>query len=166
MMCWTWPTGAASSPSSRLPLTLLGCCCPLGPGLWSLLSIPWWSCSTPLRLPTQPGLSWSRSPACSMSVTPAEALAGLLPVVISSGRPALVRRPTARLLPALAGVTADPVWLVRDDEAPGYERDRWELATYPLAEAEGYAEAHWTSHKPYAPGGFLGAFTAREWACR
>jgi hypothetical protein len=101
-----------------------------------------------------------------MSVTPRSDLAGVLPVVISGGRPALAQRSTARLLPALAGVTADPVWLVRDDQAAEYERDRWELAVYPLAAAEEYAAAHWTAPEPYRPGAFLGAFTGREWACR
>jgi hypothetical protein len=101
-----------------------------------------------------------------MSVTPARWLAGVLPVVISGGRPALADRPTRRLLAALEGVTADPVWLVRDDRAAGYERDRWEVVGYPLAEAEPYAAAHWIGPDPFAPGAFLGCFTEREWACR
>jgi hypothetical protein len=101
-----------------------------------------------------------------MSVTPADKLAGLLPVVVSGGRPKLVDRPTRRHLPALAGVTAAPVWLVRDDEAPGYERDHHELVTFPRAEAEAYAAARWTATEPWAPGMATGVFPAREWACR
>lgn len=87
-------------------------------------------------------------------------------MVISGGRPALTERKTARLLPALRGVTADPVWLVRDDRAPEYERDEWELATFPREAAEVYAAQHWTALEPYRPGAFLGGFTEREWACR
>ena len=100
-----------------------------------------------------------------MSVTPADKLAGLLPVVISGGRPKLAQRPTARLLPALDGLTAPPVWLVREDEASSYERDGHEVASYPRAFAEAYAQGHWTGAAPYQPGGFLGAFCGREAAC-
>lgn len=99
-----------------------------------------------------------------MSVTPSDRLAGLLPVVITGGRPRLADRPTARLLPALRGVTADPVWLACDDDAPGYERDGFELATYSRAWAEDYAAAHWTAVEPYRRGRFLGAFPGREQA--
>jgi hypothetical protein len=101
-----------------------------------------------------------------MSVTPAPDLAGVLPVVISGGRPLLSQRCTTRLLPALKGVTADPVWMVREDRAPEYERDQFEVATFGRAEAEEYAARHWIGHEPFAPGAFLGGFTEREWACR
>jgi len=101
-----------------------------------------------------------------MSVTPAEALRGLLPVVISGGRPLASHRPTTRLLPALAGVTADPVWLVRDDQLAGYEREPWEVCTYPEDEARAYARDHWTGHQPYQPGCWIGVSPGREWACR
>jgi hypothetical protein len=101
-----------------------------------------------------------------MSVTPASDLAGVLPVVISGGRPALDERRTARFLPALQGVTADPVWVVRDDQAAGYEPDGREIVTYPLADAEAYAATHWTAPERFRPGAFLGAFAGREWACR
>ena len=101
-----------------------------------------------------------------MSVTRPDLLAGVLPVVISGGRPALAPRLTSRLLAPLAGVTADPVWLVRDDRAASYERDRWEVVAYPRAEAEEFARGHWMGPGPYEPGAFLGCFTEREWACR
>lgn len=101
-----------------------------------------------------------------MSVTPPDLLRGVLPVVISGGRPQLRDRQTRRLLAPLEGVTADPVWCVRDDRAAGYERDRWEVVPYPRAEAEDYAAAHWMGPGPYEPGAFLGCFTEREWACR
>jgi hypothetical protein len=101
-----------------------------------------------------------------MSVTHADKLAGVLPVVISGGRPALKDRPTARLLGQLRGVTRPPVWLVRDDRAAAYERDQHQLLTFGRDWAEDWAAAHWTSHEPYQPGAFLGAFTEREAACQ
>lgn len=101
-----------------------------------------------------------------MSVTPGERLAGILPVVISGGRPRLRDRTTAALLHDLHGVTRDPVWLVRDDRAGEYERDGHETVTFPRDAAEQYAAAHWIGHEPYRPGAFLGCFTEREWACR
>jgi hypothetical protein len=101
-----------------------------------------------------------------MSVTPDAALRGVLPVVISGGRPRLPQRPTWRLLRDLHGVTADPVWVVREDRAPDYEPDGHEIVTYSKADCEAFAEAHWMGHVPYAPGAFLGCFTEREWACR
>lgn len=100
-----------------------------------------------------------------MSVTPASDLAKILPVVISGGRPTLRQRPTAKFLPALHGVTADPVWLVLNDQAGEYEQDGHELVTYPRAWAEEYAASHWAGVDPLAPGGFLGSFTTREAAC-
>lgn len=101
-----------------------------------------------------------------MSVTPTADLAGILPVVISGGRPALGLRCTTRLLPGLHGITADPVWLVREDRAPAYERDGHEVVTFGVEEAEAWAESHWFAPEPYRRGGFLGGFTEREWACR
>lgn len=102
----------------------------------------------------------------SATVTSTDALAGVLPCVISGGRPTLDERRTGRWLGALHGVTRDPVWIVRDDEAGGYEDDGHELVTYPRAWAEEYAAAHWTDIRPYQSGGFLGAFPGREWAGR
>jgi hypothetical protein len=101
-----------------------------------------------------------------MSVTPADSLAGILPVVISGNRPLLSHRSTSRLLAPLRGVTADPVWLVRDDRAAEYQRDGYEVATFPRDEAEAFAAEHWIGPDAYEPGGFLGCFTEREWACR
>lgn len=101
-----------------------------------------------------------------MSVTPAHKLADVLPVVISGNRPLLSHRCTSRLLAPLRGVTRDPVWLVREGNADAYERDGHELVIYPLDEAEAFAREHWIGPQPYAPGGFLGCFTEREWACR
>lgn len=101
-----------------------------------------------------------------MSVTQADLLAGVLPVVISGGRPALKQRPVSKLLPGLHGVTSDPVWVVIDEQAAGYERDGHEIVTYTRAWAEKYAAAHWTALTPPEPGGFMGAFPGREWACR
>jgi len=100
-----------------------------------------------------------------LSVTPAAELAGILPVVISGGRPRLADRPTAKYLPALAGVTMPPVWMVRDDQAPGYESDGHQIVTYSPAWADGYARDHWTAVRPWAPGAFHGAFPGREQAC-
>ncbi|HEX4399664.1 MAG TPA: hypothetical protein VH136_18640 [Trebonia sp.] len=102
----------------------------------------------------------------SATVTSTEALAGILPCVVSGGRPSLDERRTARWLSALHGVTADPVWVVRDDEAGAYEDDGHEIAAYPRAWAETWAREHWTDVKPYEEGGFLGAFPGREWAAR
>lgn len=99
-------------------------------------------------------------------VTPRPDLAGILPVVISGNRPLLGHRATHRLLAPLRGVTADPVWLIRDEFADLYERDGHEIVTYSRADAEEYAARNWIGPDPYAPGGFLGCFTEREWACR
>ncbi len=51
----------------------------------------------------------------SATVTSTDALAGVLPCVISGGRPTLDERRTGRWLGALHGVTRDPVLIVRDD---------------------------------------------------
>jgi hypothetical protein len=101
-----------------------------------------------------------------MSVTPSASLAGVLPVVISGNRPLLSHRCTSRLLAPLRGVTADPVWLVREDRAASYQRDGHEIVTFPVEEAEAFAAAHWLGPGAYQHGGFLGCFTEREWACR
>jgi len=101
-----------------------------------------------------------------MSLTPADKLTGVLPVVISGGRPQLRQRTTARFLSDLHGITADPVWVVMDKDAVSYEGDGHEIATYPRGWAEEYAAAHWTALRPPEPGGFLGAFPGREYACR
>jgi TET-Associated Glycosyltransferase len=70
------------------------------------------------------------------------------------------------MLTALHELTADPVWIVRDDQAAEYEPDGHEIITYPLDWAAEYAAGHWTALEPYQPGAFLGAFPGREWACR
>jgi hypothetical protein len=101
-----------------------------------------------------------------MSVTPDSLLAGVLPCVISGGRPALKDRPTAKLLAGLHGVTADPVWVVQDDRARGYDRDGHEIVTFTRDWAQDWAAGHWTAAARYQPGDFLGSFTSREWACR
>jgi post-segregation antitoxin (ccd killing protein) len=102
-----------------------------------------------------------------MSVTPSADLAGVLPVVVSGGRPRLADRVTRRHLASLHGITADPIWFVREDHAREYESDAHEIVTYGVAEAEDYARTHWLSpDPPFRPGGFLGAFAGRELACR
>jgi hypothetical protein len=99
-----------------------------------------------------------------MFVSSAE-LKGLLPAVISGGRPALASRKTAKWLASLDGATADPVWVVRSDQAAAYERDGHEIVPYGLDWAIGYASGHWTHTEP-PEGTFLGAFPGREAACR
>ena len=53
-----------------------------------------------------------------------------------------------------------------DKHATDYEEDGHEIAAYSRAWAEDYAASHWTALKPPEPGGFLGAFAGREYACR
>ena len=77
-------------------------------------------------------------------------LKNLLPAVISGGRPELKSRPTYKLLNTLDGKTADPVWIVREDQAGKYERDSHEIVTYSLDWARKYAQSHWTH-----PGGLI-----------
>lgn len=102
-----------------------------------------------------------------MSVTPAEKLSGLLPAIVTGGRPSIFERLTARLLAPLHGVTADPVWIVRDDQAGDYQPDGHEIITYPRDWAREWAAAHWTDVKPMPEdGSFLGAFPGREHAAR
>lgn len=101
-------------------------------------------------------------------ITPAEKLHGILPVVISGGRPALKQRPTSLMLPSLKGVTADPVWVVNTEDGAQYESDSFEVNVYSRDWAEDYASRHWTGMEPLVKGSgaFLGAFAGREWACR
>jgi len=87
-------------------------------------------------------------------------------VVISGGRPAIRERPVHKFLHSLHNATADPVWVVRDDDAAGYEPDGHEIVTYSRDWAEEYAAGHWCHVQPMQPGGFLGAFPGREAACR
>lgn len=99
--------------------------------------------------------------------TTAEQRAGLLVAVITGGRPLLKQRPTARLLPALtAAGFPPPVWVLSERDAPGYEQDEHEQVIYPAGWAHEYARDHWMLPEPPEPGGFLGAFPGREWACR
>jgi hypothetical protein len=100
-------------------------------------------------------------------VTSAEQRGGILVAVISGGRPELRQRPTADYLSALRGAgVSDVIWSVSELDAPGYEPDAHGLSVYPRDWAEDYATAHWMQPTPPTPGGFLGAFPGREWACR
>jgi hypothetical protein len=101
-----------------------------------------------------------------MSVTPTEVLAGVLPAVISGGRPSIWERETGKRLHQLHGVTADPVWVVRDDQAPLYQPDGHEIVTYGRRWAEGWAKTHWTDVRPWRRSSFIGAFPGREFACQ
>jgi hypothetical protein len=100
-------------------------------------------------------------------VTTSEQRGGILVAVVSGGRPQLRQRPTAALLPALAPAgVSDVVWAVSEPDAAGYEPDAHGLSVYPRSWAEEYAAAHWMHPTLPVPGGFLGAFPGREWACR
>ena len=101
-----------------------------------------------------------------MFVTKSEDRAGILVAVISGGRPELKQRPTHKFLPALhaAGVN-DVVWVVSDRDAPRYEDDGHPLVVYSREWAEEYAAGHWLLPGQPVPGGFLGAFPGREYAC-
>jgi len=99
-------------------------------------------------------------------VTTAEERAGVLVAVITGGRPELRARPTRHYLPQVRDHAADAVWCVSDADAPGYEQDAHPHLVYPRAWAEEYAATHWMQPTPPQPGGFLGAFPGREWACR
>jgi hypothetical protein len=102
-----------------------------------------------------------------MFVTKSEDRAGILVAVISGGRPELKQRPTHKFLPRLhaAGVK-DIVWVVSDRDALRYESDGHQIVTYSRQWAEEYAASHWLLPGQPVPGGFLGAFPGREWACR
>ena len=101
-------------------------------------------------------------------ITPAEKLKGILPVIISGGRPRLRSRQTALMLPDLEGITSPPVWIVSSLDAGGYESDGHEISVYDRDWAEDYAAEHWMGMEPLvkSSGAFLGAFPGREWACR
>lgn len=101
-----------------------------------------------------------------MYATTSSELAGVLVTVITGGRPTLRERQTARFLPALraAGV-ADVLWCAREDHADGYERDDFDLLTYPKGWARSYAETHWTD--PSIPiVDWFGPAPGREWGAR
>lgn len=99
-------------------------------------------------------------------LTGPEHRSGLLVAVITGGRPNIDQRPTAELLKHLKDFGAsDIVWVVSDQDAPGYESDGHNLAIYSREWAYGYAKAHWMLAEPPAVDGFLGAFPGREWAC-
>jgi len=101
-----------------------------------------------------------------MSLIRGSDLKGILPCVISGGRPTLKQRHTHKLLEALHGVTADPVWIVDDKESATYEPDGHEIVTYSHDWAFEYASTHWTGINPPDYNGFLGCCTGRETACR
>jgi hypothetical protein len=102
-----------------------------------------------------------------MFVTTSEQRGGILVAVITGGRPELRHRPTTGYLPELrAAAVADVVWVLTDTDAARYEPDPQPLSVYPRAWAEEYATTHWMHPDPPTPGGFLGAFPGREWACR
>jgi hypothetical protein len=100
-------------------------------------------------------------------LTPLTQRAGILVAVISGGRPELKQRPTHKFLPRLhdAGVH-DIVWVVSDRDAPRYEQDGHQMVVYSREWAESYAATHWLLPGQPEPGGFLGAFPGREYACR
>jgi hypothetical protein len=91
---------------------------------------------------------------------------GILAAVITGGRPKLTQRPTRHLLAALKeyGVS-DVVWVMREADLPLYERDKFPIVTYTDEWAYEYAVQHWMHLDRPEPGGFLGAFPGREWAC-
>jgi hypothetical protein len=101
-----------------------------------------------------------------MSVLNTKSLKGLLPVVISGGRPKLAQRQTCKFLPSFEGVTAAPVWIVRESEANDYEDDGHEIVSVPEDWAYEYASSHWMEPDPPEKGGFYGAFVSREYACK
>jgi hypothetical protein len=101
-----------------------------------------------------------------MYATTSSERAGVLVTVITGGRPRLRDRKTAQFLPSLvdAGV-ADVVWAVREDHAESYERDDYDLLTYPKDWSREYAEAHWTDQSiPISD--WHGPGPGREWAAR
>lgn len=102
-----------------------------------------------------------------MYVTSAEQRAGIFVAVITGGRPTLNQRPVAHLLPALADAGVHSIgWVMSDQHAPEYETDAFEQVIYTRDWAEEYAATHWMLPTRPEPGGFLGAFPGREWACR
>jgi hypothetical protein len=95
-------------------------------------------------------------------------VSGVLFAIVSGGRPALESRPTAGLLPSLLATGCPVQWVVRADQAAGYETTPGApINAYPVEWADRYARAHWRHPRyPFTPGGFHGAFTGREWAMR
>lgn len=91
----------------------------------------------------------------------------LLIAIITGGRPLLSDRPTRRLFESLS-ILGDIEYVVREDQALGYEDDPGvSLNTYSVAWADRYARTHWRHPRAVCePGGFHGAFTGREWAMR
>lgn len=102
----------------------------------------------------------------NLFVTSPAQRAGLMVAIISGGRPKLKQRPTAAFVRGLrdAGF-GEVVWIVSDRDAPGYERDGCEIATYTHEWAYRYAAGHWMRVERPDPDGFYGAFPGREWAC-
>jgi hypothetical protein len=91
----------------------------------------------------------------------------LLIAVITGGRPLLSDRPSRRLFSSLSTL-GDIEYVVREDQASGYEPDPLApLNIYPVSWADQYACTHWRHPRAtFQPGGFHGAFTGREWAMR
>lgn len=91
----------------------------------------------------------------------------LLIAVITGGRPLLSDRPSRRLFSSLSSL-GDIEYVVREDQASGYEPDPLApLNVYPVSWADQYARTHWRHPRAtFQPGGFHGAFTGREWAMR
>lgn len=86
--------------------------------------------------------------------------------VISGGRPLLAQKPTHKFLQGLhdAGYT-DIEYVVRADQAEGYETGDYRINTYSGEFADAWAKRHWRHPvKQWEAGGFHGAFTGREWA--
>jgi hypothetical protein len=100
-------------------------------------------------------------------VTPPELRSGLLVAIITGGRKELKERPTRKWLAGLReyGVN-DVVWVMNERHAAEYETDEYPIVAYPESWAYEYAAEHWMHLDPPEPGGFLGAFPGREWACR
>lgn len=92
----------------------------------------------------------------------------VLVAVITGGRPALSDRPTRQYFDSLRTVgLVDIEWVVRSDQAQGYEPDGTLTNVYPVEWASSYAKAHWRHPTAvWEPGGFFGAFPGREWAMR
>lgn len=92
----------------------------------------------------------------------------VLVCVITGGRPRLKDRPSRKFLADLSTI-ADVEYVVREDQAEGYETDPNApvLNTYSVDWADEFARTHWRHPRAvFNPGGFHGAFTGREWAMR
>jgi hypothetical protein len=102
-----------------------------------------------------------------VTVSPPGVLSGLLVAVITGGRPRIAERGTARFLDSLHTLGVhDVVWVVSDQDAPGYERDGHDLCVYERDWAFEHAREHWMRPERPKRDAFLGAFPGREWACR